>query len=117
MTATRVVAALTRSKSSTEAADDEALDGAQKVEDGLGTDDEVERRGQRGPVVEVAHPQLGSCELPLTVGVVLEPAEIHRQQRRMVTGTTRNIYRPNANILCGRPSRAYLDPIPHHLLF
>ena len=54
-----------------ETADDEALDGAQEVEDRLWTDDEVERRWQRRAVIEVAHPQLGPSELPLPVSVIL----------------------------------------------
>ena len=63
----------TGSETSAEAAEDEALDDAQEVEDGLGTDDEVERRRQCRSVVEITHPQLGPCELPLSVGVILAP--------------------------------------------
>jgi len=63
--------ASTGTEAAAETADDEALDGAQEVEDGLGTDDEVERRRKGRAVVEVAHPQLGPSELPLAIGVVL----------------------------------------------
>lgn len=44
----------------------------QQVPDGLGAGDDVEGRGQRPALVEVAHPQLGACKLPLDVGVVLQ---------------------------------------------
>jgi len=63
--------ASTGTEAAAETADYEALDGAQEVEDGLGTDDEVERRRKGRTVVEVAHPQLGPSELPLAIGVVL----------------------------------------------
>jgi len=62
---------LTGSKTSTKAADDDSFDGAQGVEDGLGTDDEVERRRQCRTVVEVTHPQLRPRELPLSISVIL----------------------------------------------
>ena len=58
-------------KTSTEAANDYTLDGTQKVEDGLWTDDKVERRWECRTVVEVTHPQLGPRELPLSVSVIL----------------------------------------------
>jgi len=71
MAATVTWLTATGSKTSTEAADDKALDGPQKVEDRLWTDDEVEWRRQRGTVVEVTHPQFGPRELPLSVSVIL----------------------------------------------
>jgi len=61
----------TGSETTTEKTDDEALDAAQEVEDGLGTDDEVERRWQSRTVVKVPHPQLGPSELPLSISVIL----------------------------------------------
>lgn len=42
-----------------------------QVPHGLGAGDDVEGWGQRAPLVEVAHPQLGPGELPLDVSVVL----------------------------------------------
>lgn len=42
-----------------------------EVEDGLGADDQVEWRGQSRTRVKVTHPQLGPCELPLLVSMVL----------------------------------------------
>lgn len=43
----------------------------QQVPDGFGAGDNVEGGGQCPALVKVAHPQLGACELPLDVGVVL----------------------------------------------
>jgi len=61
----------TGSKTSTEAADNKALDAAQGVEDRLRTDDKVERRRECRTVVKVTHPQLGPRELPFSVSVIL----------------------------------------------
>lgn len=47
------------------------LDVPHEVEDRLGTDDEVEGRGQGGAGVKVAHPEFRASELPFLVCVVL----------------------------------------------
>jgi len=69
------------SKASTETADNKALDGSEEVEYGLGTYNEVERRRQRGTVIEVTHPELGPRELPLAVSVILAQTEIHEMEK------------------------------------
>ena len=57
------------------------MDGLHQVVEGLGADDEVEGRGQGGPLVKVTHPQLGAGELPLHVGVVLHThGEYHHER-------------------------------------
>ena len=43
----------------------------QEVEDGFGTGDDVEGRGQRPALFKIAHPQLSSGKLPLNVCMVL----------------------------------------------
>ena len=43
----------------------------------LGAGDDVEGRGQRAPLVKVAHPQLGAGKLPLNVRMVLHPQGEH----------------------------------------